>query len=156
MTSALADALAEARSAYYRLLLVVYPTSETPRQSLSDFAEANGWAILNVGLELSRRLVDESPSRQPHVAPQVLRELAESEPGDVIVLMNIPILFSPILRLQPLELFKSISRQKTLVVSWPGALEGRSITYAEPGWPEYRVFDAAGVSVLPIESPTDL
>ena len=46
-------------------------------------------------------------------------------------------LFTPELAQDPVKLLQGLSRNRTLVVSWPGVRDGTTLIYADPGHPEY-------------------
>jgi len=57
-----------------------------------------------------------------------------------VLLDNIEILFDSALQQNPLLLLQGLSRNRTLVVSWNGSIKDGSLTYAEPGHPEFRKY----------------
>ncbi len=57
--------------------------------------------------------------------------------SEVVLFDNIEIIFNPELKRNPLQLFRQISRNKTVVISWPGKYENQKLSYAEPHHPEY-------------------
>ncbi len=100
-------------------------------------AGKHNWPVVNLGLTFSQQLLDVPRRHRAVTAPQVLADLLRGFPGDVLVLDHIEILFSPELAQDPVKLIQSLSRNRTLVVSWPGAHTGSTLLYAEPGHPEY-------------------
>ena len=68
----------------------------------------------------------------------ILDDIVREEASDVILLDNIELLFAENFAQDPLRLLQSLSRNRTIVAAWPGAFDGTSLTYAEPGHPEAR------------------
>jgi len=56
----------------------------------------------------------------------------------LVLLDNIEILFDVHLKQDPLRLLQGLSRNKTVVVAWPGRVLNDTLIYAEPEHPEYR------------------
>ena len=67
----------------------------------------------------------------------MLSDLLGKIGGDVILLDHIEVLFSPELAQDPVRLLQSLSRNRILLISWPGKRDGTTLIYAEPGHPEY-------------------
>ncbi|MFN2218648.1 MAG: BREX-3 system P-loop-containing protein BrxF, partial [Anaerolineae bacterium] len=71
------------------------------------------------------------------------------EPGSGTVLLdNIELLFDASLALDPLRLLEEISRNWTLVVAWPGQVEGGWLLYARPGHPEYKRYPVGDLMIV--------
>ena len=71
-------------------------------------------------------------------AGTVLGEIVDATVGDPVILGNIELLFDCSLQQDPLRVLKDLSRDRTGVASWNGAISENGITYAVPGHPEYR------------------
>lgn len=59
-------------------------------------------------------------------------DVSWSAPADA-VLIDIDLLFSPSLKVEPLSQLRLIGRSVALVAIWPGRVEGGRLTYSEPG-----------------------
>jgi type II secretory pathway predicted ATPase ExeA len=153
---AAADAAA---SAYERLVLLVGPAGSGKSTLLREVAGERDWPVVNLSLELSQRLLEVAPGQR---AAKVLGAIeaivtnASGNSGDAsaLCLDNIELLFEPALQLDPLTLLQSLSKQRTLVVTWPGELTGeppqQQLTHAAPGHPEYRAYAAQGLTLLSV------
>jgi len=69
-------------------------------------------------------------------------------PGDVVLLDNLEILFDTGLEVEPLRLLQVSSRNRTVVASWNGSYRDRTLTYAEPGHPEFVQFKQTQAVVI--------
>ena len=56
---------------------------------------------------------------------------------EVVVLDNLEMLFDTGLEVEPLRLLQVVSRNRTIVASWNGSYRAETLTYAEPGHPEF-------------------
>jgi len=153
---AAADAAA---SAYERLVLLVGPAGSGKSTLLREAAGERDWPVVNLSLELSQRLLEVAPGQR---ATKVLGAIegivadASGNPGDAstLCLDNIELLFERALQLDPLKLLLSLSKQRTLIVAWPGELADepgeQELTHAAPSHPEYRAYPVQGLTLLSI------
>ncbi len=139
------DRLSGVSELYNRLLLVVGPTGSGKTSALRAFSDQIGYPVVNVGVELSRRLLDLTERQRTIELPSLLTELIGESKHDVVVLDNTEILFNPTLKQDPLRLLQGLSRNRTVIVSWLGILDGQSLTYATPEHSEFRLYQSEGL-----------
>ena len=156
MTSHLAAAVVEktrhAESLYHRLVLVVGPEGSGKTSALRDVAERIDAPLINVGLELSRRLLDLTERQRRIRVPPLLGGIVAETADDVALLDNVELLFDVTLHQNPLGLLQRLSRRRTIVATWNGLMAGGHIVYAVPGHPEYRRYPVDGVLVANAET----
>jgi hypothetical protein len=141
--------LPHAAELYHRLVLVAGPAGKTA--SLQIVASRTGAPLVNVNLELARRLLDYTQHQRGLQVGKLLAEIVEV-PGLVTVLLDNPeILFDRTLRQDPLRLLRGLSRNRTIVAAWPGEFTGSFLTYATPEHAEYRRYSASDVLVAQAE-----
>lgn len=123
---------------YYRLLLVVAPAGAGKTTALRDVRDRTAAPLLNVNFELSRRMLELTERERALRVPLILREIVDNGSDEMILLDNIEIIFDVALKLDPLRLLLGLSRKKTVVVSWKGAIVEDFLTYAVQAHPEYK------------------
>lgn len=124
---------------YHQLVLVVGDLKSGKTTILRAAATAeNGWAYLGLGATLAERLLHVPTRQRPAVVQQLAEDVAREAKGDVLAIDNIELLFHPDLAVDPLRLLLALSRHRVVVATWPGTLDGTTLTYAEPGHPEHR------------------
>ena len=128
----------QAATLYYRLLLVVAPAGAGKTIALKDVRDRTGVPLVNVNLELSRRMLELTGRQRALQLPHLLREIVSYGDNEMILLDNIEVLFDLTLQQDPLRLLQGLSRNKTVVVAWNGSVANGSLTYATPDHPEYR------------------
>ena len=128
----------QAAELYHRLMLVIAPAGAGKTTALLDIQDRTGAPLVNVNLELSRRMLDLTERQRALQLPRLLRDLVSKSEGEMILLDNIEILFDVGLKQDPLRLLQGLSRNKTVVAAWNGAIVEDSLTYAAPAHPEYR------------------
>ena len=144
MTEPLADQvlrkLEEARALYNRLILVVGPAGSGKTKALQEVSASTSAPLINVNLELSKRLLDLTERQRALRVQKLLGEILDEVKTDLVLLDNIEILFDVHLELDPLRLLLMLSRSKTIVAAWNGSTKKGQISYATPEHKEYRLY----------------
>ena len=130
--------LKKADELYHRLMLVVAPAGAGKTTALQDVQERVGAPLVNVNLNLSRRMLDLTERQRALQLPRLLREIINDAAGEIVLFDNIEILFDVSLKQDPLRLLQGLSRSKTVVAAWNGSIDGDHMIYAVPDHPEYR------------------
>jgi type II secretory pathway predicted ATPase ExeA len=146
----LLQAIDVAASQYYRLVVLVGAPASGKTVALQAVARKLGSPLVNVNLELSKRLLELTRTQRSRQVERQLKEVIAAVPGDVVLLDNLEILFDTALEVEPLRLLQAASRNRTIVASWNGSLREGTLAYAEPGHPEFIQFkqpDAVVISV---------
>lgn len=128
-------------SPYYPCLLLVHPEiiqlDVTCRQILGQYS----WPSLSVGTVVSQALLLVSSKQRSRQAKQALTDAVRMHAPGPLLCTDVDLLFEPSLTLDPLRLFREISRQTTLVLLWPGAFAGSILAYATHLHAHYRTWD---------------
>lgn len=141
--------IGEARKLYHRLILMVGPAGSGKTSALQEVSARASAPLVNVNLELSRRMLDLTERQRALQLPRLLGEIMGEATGDLpaatgaaqaglVLLDNIEILFDVHLKQDPLRLLQGLSRNKTVVAAWNGSIVDGHMTYAVPDHPEYR------------------
>lgn len=128
----------QAAEVYHRFIIIVAPAGTGKTTALQDIHERTGAPLINVNLDLSRRMLELTGRQRALQLPRLLSEIVNASGGDVVLLDNIELMFDISLKQDPLRLLQGLSRNKTLVVTWNGSVNGGYLTYAMPEHPEYR------------------
>ena len=128
----------QAAEVYHRFIIIVAPAGTGKTTALQDIHERTGAPLINVNLDLSRRMLELTGRQRALQLPRLLSEIVNASGGDVVLLDNIELMFDISLKQDPLRLLQGLSRNKTLVVVWNGPVNGGYLTYAMPEHPEYR------------------
>jgi adenosyl cobinamide kinase/adenosyl cobinamide phosphate guanylyltransferase len=126
-----------ARQMYYRLVLLVGSARSGKTSFLKAIAASQSAPLINVGLELSNRMLEVAEAQRPIETPKLLDEILR-DTKDLVLLDNIEILFDVTLKQDALRLLQKVSRNRTVVAAWCGSIEKTFITYATPDHPEFR------------------
>ena len=112
------------------------------------------YSYVNVSKELSEMLLPVPSEKRPEKLQGFLQEIIESREEEVLILDNIGILFFPEANLDPLRVLARLSKEKTLVAAWMGIYDGTTLTWSEPGLPDYRTFVMENLDypIIPIDN----
>jgi ABC-type hemin transport system ATPase subunit len=119
-------------------MIVAAPAGSGKSSALLTVHELTAAPLINVNLELSRRMLDLSERQRTLYLSRLLAEVVNRPGAGVVLLDNMEMLFDVTLKQDPLRLLQGLSRNRTLVVAWNGASDGKQLTYATPEHPEYR------------------
>ena len=146
----LEQAIEQAASQYFRLVLLAGTPGSGKTTALQSVAQKLGCPLVNVNLELSKRMLELTRVQRSRQAQQLLKEVIGSAPGDVVLLDNLEILFDTSLEIIPLSLLQGASRNRTIVASWNGSYRDGTLNYAEPGHPEFMQFKQPEAVVITV------
>jgi hypothetical protein len=143
-------AIDQAASQYYRLVVLVGESGSGKTTALQSVAQKIGCPLVNVNLELTRRMLELPRPQRSRRVEQLLKEVIAAASGDVVLLDNTEALFDPALEVEPLRLLQVASRNRTVVISWNGSYQDGTLTYAEPGHPEFVQLKQADAVIIPV------
>jgi len=128
----------KAESSYYKLIVVVGKSGSGKTNLLRRISEEFQLPLINLGLELSRRLLSLTVKQRKLKAAEIIEEILE-ERGDLrLAVDNTEVIFDPDLKLNPFGLLKNISRNRMLVWTWNGEMDGNHFIYSHAGHPEHH------------------
>jgi hypothetical protein len=130
--------IGQAAELYHRLVMLVAPAGAGKTAALQDVHERTAAPLVNVNLELSRRMLDLTERQRALQLPHLLADIVGAFTSDVVLLDNVEVLFDVSLKQDPLRLLQGLSRNKTVVAAWSGTIDGEHMAYATPDHPEYK------------------
>lgn len=140
--------ISQASRLYHRLVILVAPTGGGKTSALKAVHNQTSAPLINVSLELSRRMLDLTERQRALGLPHIFSEIVNDLSSEVVLLDNIEIIFDPSLKQDPLRLLQGISRNKTVVAAWDGKIENGHIVYAAPGHPEYKKYPVNDIMIV--------
>ncbi len=138
---------------YCRLILIVGNSHTGKSHLLFSVADELNVPCVNIGIDLSSRLLDVSPKQRALQLPNLLTELLPPE-SPIAVLDNIEILFDTSLHNDPLKLLQRLSRNTTIVSAWPGEMKANTLNYATQDHPEYRSYPSPEAIIFDLNTHT--
>lgn len=132
-------ALQQAKFAFHRLVLVVGHAFSGKTENLQVLSASIAIPRINLNLNLAQQLVELNAKDRGLQATAVLANLVGCD-SKLAILDNTEILFDRTLALDPLRVLQGLSRNRTVVASWPGEVLESKLVYAVPGHPEFRSY----------------
>lgn len=121
-----------ATRSYYPCCILAH-TDVRQLQQAADFVLAcYHWPLLSIGTALSAALLSMAPPQRARAAHTTLVDAIRPLAPGPLIIIDIDLLFEPSLALEPLRLLRDMSRLATLIVFWPGAVNGDTLSYAVP------------------------
>lgn len=142
------DKINQASELYHRLVILVAPAGGGKTSVLNAVHNQTSAPLINVNLELSRRMLDLTERQRALELPRIFSEIVNELSSEVVLLDNIEIIFDPSLKQDPLRLLQGISRNKTVVAAWDGKIDHGHIVYAVPGHPEHKKYPANDIMIV--------
>jgi len=133
---------------YNRLVLIIGQQGTGKTNLLSKFSESKSCPLINLNLELSRKMLELTKRQRSLKLPRLLREIVDTNSSDIILLDNIELLFDTSLQQDPLRLLQGISRNTVIIASWNGSMQGNKLVYASPEHVEYRKYSVNEIQIL--------
>jgi len=143
-----------AEQEYHKLVLLVGDFASGKTRLMRCVCDEIGGVYLNVNLALTCQLLTIDASTYATKASDILKALCEAQDRQrPLFLDNIELLFSPDVGcLNPVDLFKKVSRERVVVLSLPCRLTGRErAEYSEPGRGDHMSLDLSGLTVIDLE-----
>lgn len=105
---------------------------------------------ISINQELSKLLVGIPKANLSKEIIDWISEKIKKIFEEPILLTDIDILFEPSFQLDPLAIFRQATRNKILVVFWPGEYKNKNLTYASPDHAHYKTWADPGVEILKV------
>ena len=150
----LIEKIKEAPRLYHRLVLVVAPSGSGKTSVLREVQQSLGAPLLNVNLEMSRRMLELTERQRALQVPRLLEDILREADRDMVFLDNIEILFEVSLKQDPLRLLQGISRNRTIIAAWNGEIKDNYLIYATPEHPEYKRYPTQDLLIVTSNSDT--
>jgi hypothetical protein len=118
--------------------LIIIVNSEIERLHKAFYSFSSDWDTVSVGQEVSTLLVAQNESEHAGAINRWIDERFRRSQSNSFVCYDIDLLFHPSLKLDPLAIFRQISRHKKLAVLWPGTYQRGILCYAQPEHNHYH------------------
>ena len=149
--SQILEAVRGTQTMYSKLTLLVGTMGAGKTAGLRQIASALGCPSINLNLLLSHRLLDLTLRQRALQAGRIATEIVEEHAGTGICLDNTELLFDSRLKLNPLRLLLSLSRNRVLVAAWNGRYEGGHLCFAGAGHPDEYAQIARGFPIVTLQ-----
>lgn len=126
--------------AYNKLILIVGIANTGKTSFLVELSKSTSFPLLNLNFLLSEKLLSLNVRQRKIQCQGILQDIIDDHSSKVLIFDNIELLFDTTLSIDPIRALESISRNKCIVVSWPGIVENNKLIYADQNHPEYKSY----------------
>jgi len=144
----LVDLVRSVQTAYYRLVVIAGVLGCGKTRLLNQVATHLSMPKINLSLLVSRSLLPMSHRQRMLKAPAVAMDTIDAHGSAGVCLDDTELLFDSSLRLNPLTFLQDVSRNRLIVATWNGALEGGELRYASAGHPDFFRQPVGGYPVV--------
>ena len=114
--------------------------------------QSDRFQLVNVSKALATALIPLRGNVRSRQLEKSLERLV-NDSDKTVVLDRIELLFEPSLKTLPLQLLKKLSRSTVLIVLWPGSINNRQLTYAQPMHAEYQSYSSDDLNDVLVIAP---
>ncbi|MFC1584570.1 BREX-3 system P-loop-containing protein BrxF [Fibrobacterota bacterium] len=140
---------------YHKLMLIVAKSGTGKTKLVQELSKKMEAPIINVNLEMSRRMLEFTERQRKLHANIVFEDLIKEHKSNTIFLDNIELLFDVELELDPLKLLKNIARNFKIICTWNGNVGENVLVYAKSGHPEYKKYDTKDILIFNLNDQQD-
>ena len=123
--------------------------------SIEELHKVANWIVseyhlpaITLNKELSQLLIRKQQANySKEIIDWISQSINEIE-EEPILLTDIDILFEPSFNLDPLVIFRQTSRNKNLLILWPGEFRNNKLSYATPEHAHYRNWGNPGIEII--------
>jgi len=129
------------------ILLIVNSSTSKLEKMANEIVSQYELPRISLNKELTQILSAELRQTRGSKAIEWIRTKS-NEVEEHILFSDINIIFEPNLEIDPLALFKQISRHKKIIVLWPGNYSNNDLNYATPEHTHFRRWGNPGVEII--------
>ncbi len=136
---------------YHRLILIVGPSGSGKTQVLKELQTKLKAPIINISMELSRKMLDLTVRQRVLSLSRILQEIIDECQDEIVLFDNTEVLFDTNLKQDPLRILQNLSRKITIISSWNGSATENHLMYAVPNHTEYRKYSNQDLIIINLE-----
>ena len=138
----LIEAIKTVQSDRHKMVILMGPFGSGKTSTLLQISKQINAIYIDLNLELSERLLSVPTSNYNDgvTVHQLIDEICDdsSPHNEILIIDNLELLFSPELgKINPIDTFKRISRQRPIIIALPARRQGNSAVYSTPDNQDY-------------------
>lgn len=142
ITNNLIDAVRTVKADRHKMVILLGSFGSGKTSLLRDISEQLNAKYIDLNLELSERLLSVPATNYNDgvTVHKLIDEICDdfSPNNEILAIDNLELLFSPELgKINPVDTFKRISRQRPILLALPARRQGNSAVYSTPGNQDY-------------------
>lgn len=98
-----------------------------------------GIPVLSVNRQLSKLLLEYSSGERANRVERITKDILSNK--STVIVKDFEMLFDPRYPIDVVRLFCEKARSANVIIKWPGQYKSGTLSYAEPGQPDYHEYD---------------
>lgn len=104
--------------------------------------------VLSLGEVLSKELLKIDKNVRNSEVEKTLKQIITSINKDELIITDIDILFNPAYKLDIIRLFIQLSRNRRVIVQWPGKLDSQNLVYSSQEYEDYSRYSIRDYDII--------
>jgi len=104
--------------------------------------------ILSLGEILSRELLKIDKKDRKFAVELILKRILSNINKQELIITDIDILFNPAYKLDIIKLFIQLSRNRKVIVQWPGKLDSQNLVYSSQEYEDYNRYSIRDYDII--------
>ena len=150
-TPQLLDTIRSTKDAYHKLTVLVGGPGAGKTVVLNQVAKELDLPVINLNLHLSQRLLSKSRQQMALHSADLATEVVDDHYTNGLCLDNTELLFDANLKLDPLAWLEDLSRNRLIVATWNGSLQGNELRFGNVGHPDHFSSIAKGYPIISVK-----
>ncbi len=142
------ECVREAQKNPEQLVLIVGQPGSGKSKLLRELATMRGWEYVDCNALLTEEFLELIPKVRSQEAPVIMGKILADKDADVILLDDMQVLFAPVLKIDPLQLIKQLSKKQTILAAWPGEFDGNNLLFHQIGQKDDQTYKASNVRII--------
>lgn len=132
--------LEHVKKRFYKLVILVGYSGSGKTKLLKEVSKKMKFPYINMNQYLSKELKEIPYTDRSLSTIRLLQKIVKSFDEDTLLLDNTELIFTKELEVDPISIFQRISRSKTIIISWNGSFNGKSLRFGQPNQNDYKIY----------------
>lgn len=151
MTQRIVELVHEAELCDEKIVFIVGQPGSGKSKIMRELSDMRGWEYIDCRTLITEEILELMPKARPAEAPRIMSSILAKLEADVVLLDRAQVLFTPVLRLEPMTVLRQISRKRLLVVAWPGEMSDGKLIFVQNDRLPSQEYDATGLKIIQID-----
>ncbi len=134
-----------------KLLFVVGKPGSGKSNALRTLSANNLWKYVDCRSLLTDEFLELTPAARPQLAPELMKKNLAEYDSPVLLLDRLQVLFTPMLRLDPVSLLHELCKHFTIIAAWPGDYQDGNLIYRNWWLDEPQIYSICSTQVYKID-----
>ena len=145
-------ALVRIENDHFKLILLCGSFKTGKTTIMKKMSSQDGYYYMNLNLLLTENLLLQREESYSVKSQDIIKEIFDNTSYPITLVDNIELLFSnEIGKLNPVDVFKNIARDRVIILALPCKVKGNKAEYSVIGRNDHMIMDISGLTVIRME-----